>query len=497
MKTLKHIITGAALSLAMAVSFSSCDYLDIVPEVKVPEKGVDFTNTDEMYQPVSGVYGILRTAGCHWTVNLLTVIRDGDVWSGRYDDQAEMVSIGCSYVYNNAHWAFNNQWFNYYTIIRIATEALGSLDQYAQSITDEAGMKRYRSYCAEVRIIRAWAYYRLVQDFGDVTILRDPNQKNLRRSDKRLVYKYMLDEDLDYAWKYGERLRPNEMEHVGAYTAYTARMLAAKVYLELGDYAKVEECTNDIINSGKFHLYPDFYQMFKVPGKLCDEKLMEVQCTDFGQGSGDEADAAHFFILGGPGIMSILDARRVSGWGFVGFTDSFLNWMKARGEKVRATTSVIYGGQLTPDRDLVDRATNAQNTNNWNGKWYLPINQITVGRYNYGGANNICMMRYAEVLLMNAEALIRQGKDGDTPFNEVRTRAQMPTIEGVTLDDVLDERRMELCCEWGIRYSDILRCGLAEKLLGPNGWAPDRAYYPLPAEQLNIAPDLELPPYTE
>ena len=107
------------------------------------------------------------------------------------------------------------------------------------------------------------------------------------------------------------------------------------------------------------------------------------------------------------------------------------------------------------------------------------------------------MMRYAEVLLMNAEALIRQGKDGDTPFNEVRTRAQMPTIEGVTLDDVLDERRMELCCEWGIRYSDILRCGLAEKLLGPNGWSPDRAYYPLPAEQLNIAPDLELPPYTE
>ena len=261
----------------MSVAVSSCDYLDIVPEMKVPEEQVDFTNTSEMYQAVSGVYAIVRTAGCHWPVNLVTVIRDGDVWSGRYDDQAEMVTVGCNYVYNNSHWAFNDIWVNHYTIIRIATEALKSLDEYAKYITNEADMKKYLSYCAEVRTIRAWAYYRLVQTFGDVTILRDPDQTDLQRSDKRLVYQYMLEGDLDYAWKYGEKLRPNEMEHIGAYTAYTARMIAAKVYLELGDYAKVEECTNDIITSRKFSLYPDFYQLFKIPGKLCDEKLMEVQ----------------------------------------------------------------------------------------------------------------------------------------------------------------------------------------------------------------------------
>ncbi len=389
MKNLRYILTRAAVSLAMAVSLSSCDYLDIVPEVKVPEEGVDFTDISSMYQPVSGVYAIVRTSGCHWPVNLLTVIRDGDVWSGRYDDQAEMVSIGCNYMYNNAHWAFNDLWFNHYTIIRIATEALVSLDNYAKNITSEDDMKRYRSYCAEVRTIRAWAYYRLVQEFGDVTILRDPNQKNLRRSDKRLVYQYMLDEDLDYAWKYGEKLRPNEMEHPGAYTAYTARMIAAKVYLELGDYAKVEECTSNIIDSKKFSLYPDYYQLFKIPGKLCDEKLMEVQCTDFGLGSGDVVDTGHYFILGGPGMLSILDGRHINGWGFIGYTDNFLNWMKDRGEKIRATTSVIYGGQITPSKDMIENASNSQNTNNWNGKWYVPISQITKGRYEYGGANNV------------------------------------------------------------------------------------------------------------
>ena len=490
-------ILGTIIVSASAFALVSCDYLDIVPEEKVPEENVDFTDISSMYQPVSGVYAILRSSGCHWPVNLITVIRDGDVWSGRYDDQAEMVQIGCNYVYNNAHWVFNDLWFNHYTIIRTATEALGSLDSYAENITDEADMQRYREYCAEVRIIRAWAYYRLVQEFGDVTILRTPNQTNLRRSDKALVYQYILDEDLDYAWKYGKKLRPNEMEHAGAFTAFTARMIAAKVYLELGDYAKVEECTNDIIGSHKFELYPDFYQLFKIPGKLCDEKLMEVQCTDFGLGSGDRVDTGHFFILGGPGMVSLLDGRRINGWGFVGFTDSFLDWMNGRGEKVRATTSVIYGGTVTPDKDRIDRATVAMNTNNWNGKWYVPINQITPGRAEYGSANNVCVLRYAEVLLMNAEALVRQGKSGDQPFNLVRTRAEMDPITGVTLQDIIDERRMELCCEWGTRYADILRYGLAEKLLGPAGWTPDKAYYPLPAEQLNVAPDLELPPLTE
>ncbi|MDD6280578.1 MAG: RagB/SusD family nutrient uptake outer membrane protein [Bacteroidales bacterium] len=496
MKKHKYIIAAAGVALAMSVAVSSCDYLDIEPEMKVPEEQVDFTNTSEMYQAVSGVYAIVRTAGCHWPVNLVTVIRDGDVWSGRYDDQAEMVTVGCNYVYNNSHWAFNDIWVNHYTIIRIATEALKSLDEYAKYITNEADMKKYLSYCAEVRTIRAWAYYRLVQTFGDVTILRDPDQTDLQRSDKRLVYQYMLEGDLDYAWKYGEKLRPNEMEHIGAYTAYTARMIAAKVYLELGDYAKVEECTNDIITSRKFSLYPDFYQLFKIPGKLCDEKLMEVQCTDFGMGSGDIVDTGHFFILGGPGITSITDGRKINGWGFVGYTDKFLNWMKARGEKVRATTSVIYGGQMTPSYDFVDNAANSNNTNNWNGKWYVPMSQITPGRYQYGCANNVCVLRYAEVLLMNSEALVRQGKDGDAPFNLVRTRAEMNPITGVTLQDIIDERRMELCCEWGTRYADLLRYGLAEEFLGPNGWNPSRAYYPVPAEQLNESPELELPPLT-
>ena len=63
MKKHKYIIAAAGVALAMSVAVSSCDYLDIEPEMKVPEEQVDFTNTSEMYQAVSGVYAIVRTAG--------------------------------------------------------------------------------------------------------------------------------------------------------------------------------------------------------------------------------------------------------------------------------------------------------------------------------------------------------------------------------------------------------------------------------------------------
>ena len=84
---------------------------------------------------------------------------------------------------------------------------------------------------------------------------------------------------------------------------------------------------------------------------------------------------------------------------------------------------------------------------------------MTLPRTTYGANNNVRIIRYAEVLLMNSEAKVRLGKDGDAGYNEVRRRAGMSTKTGVTLKDVMDERRMELCGEWCARYVDLVRTG--------------------------------------
>ncbi|MDE5656074.1 MAG: RagB/SusD family nutrient uptake outer membrane protein, partial [Muribaculaceae bacterium] len=132
----------------------------------------------------------------------------------------------------------------------------------------------------------------------------------------------------------------------------------------------------------------------------------------------------------------------------------------------------------------------------WNGKWYLPLEQFTEGRTTYGSNNNVRILRYADVLLMNAEAKVRLGENGDTPFNLVRQRANMPELTNVTVDQILDERRMELCCEWGERYTDLVRTGKAASVLGPNGWTVDKTYFPIPQTQLDLAPDLLNEPFT-
>lgn len=72
-------------------------------------------------------------------------------------------------------------------------------------------------------------------------------------------------EDLNYAIDKLPRMRPNQMEHKGAVTAFTAQALAARIYLLKGDYAQVETLTDDIIKNGGFRLYDDFYQLFKFP----------------------------------------------------------------------------------------------------------------------------------------------------------------------------------------------------------------------------------------
>lgn len=318
MKINKYLSVLALASLLFGAT-SCSDYIDIDPENSVPEEKVDYTNLDNMYMPVSGVYAKVRTGAMHWVIWPLSTVRDGDIWSGKPDDQAQLVDFGNFNYSDNSFWGLNEMWNQYYGIIKVANSALESLDSYAANATTDAQKTTNRSYQGEVKFLRAYAYYRLVQAFGPVTILRDNTQTNLTRSTVAAVNRYML-EDLNYAIQNCPKVRPNEMAHIGAVSAYSAEALAAKVYLKMGQYDKVEELTDDIINSRKFELYGDFYQLFKIPGKLCDESLFECQCTDFGQGSGELVDVDQWFNFQGPSISGLSSQGQQissSGWGWL------------------------------------------------------------------------------------------------------------------------------------------------------------------------------------
>lgn len=528
MKILKKTITYMAAATMLLSSVSCSDFLGKAPENKLPEEATDFTNLNNMYEPVSGVYGMLRTGGMHWIGVPLYIVRDDDIWSGRHDDQTDLVNIGESFIYMDSFWGFNEMWNQNYSIVRVANAALEDLENFKANIpeSDTENMQRYYTYTGEVHFLRAYAYYRLTQLFGDVVILRSNLQGDLTRSVRDVVYEYMLTEDLEYAIENLPKVRPANAEHPGAVTSYTAAQLAAKIYLQMGNYPKVKEMTEYIIKSGQFDLYPDYYNLFKLDGMLCQESLFECQITNFGAGSGDEIRAGDYYTFQGP-VNSDPNSSVVSGWGFMGFRDEFVAWAeqhegvteadKAQGPAYmlehhpRYVTTFLKGGETTPSGDMITGATNPTATNCWNGKAYLPANQTIAGR-SYGSGNNIRIFRYADVLLMYAEACVRTGQDLSNAliqFNKVRTRAKVPEISQseLTVETILDERRMELACEWGDRYMDLVRTGQAAQVLNEgadpdpsdnkpviNGWTEEKTYYPIPTTQIENAPDLTKQP---
>lgn len=509
MKIFKKTIAYMAAA-ALLLSGASCsDFLDKAPENTVPEESIDYTNLSNMYQPVSGVYGALRTGGMHWVGLPLYIVRDDDVWSGRHDDQADLINIGESFVYMNSFWGFNEMWNQNYKIVRVANAALDDLANFRANCTSNDDLQKNSEYEGEVRFLRALAYYRLTQLFGDVTILRSNTQTDLTRSVRDVVYEYMLTEDLLPAIELLPEVHPRNAEHMGAATSYTAATLAAKVYLQMNDFPNVKKQTEYVIKSGLFDLYPDFYNLFKTAGMLCEESLFECQITDFDAGSGEEIRAGEWYTFQGPANTGV-----ISGWGFIGYRDQFQEWAANRGETVRATTTFLKGGETTPSGDAINLNTNMTATNCWNGKAYLPSSETPAGR-GYGSGNNIRILRYADVLLMYAEACVETGQDlGNalTQINKIRERAQMPPFQqsDLTKDNILDERRMELAGEWGERYMDLVRTGKAATVLNEgvdptpgdrnivvNGWTEDKTYYPIPPTQIENAPALANEPLTE
>ncbi len=168
-------------------------------------------------------------------------------------------------------------------------------------------------------------------------------------------------------------------------------------------------------------------------------------------------DVDQWFVFQGPGSMG--------GWNFMRYQPEFKQWAEQRGESVRATTIFMEGNTTTPSGDNIGGKSGEY----YNGKAYTPTNELTEGRTKYGANNNVRVFRYADVLLMNAEAKVRQGKSGDEPFNQVRRRAKMADITNVTVDQIIDERRIELAGEWGERYNDLVRTGKANNVLGTAG----------------------------
>ncbi|OQD41712.1 RagB/SusD family nutrient uptake outer membrane protein [Croceivirga radicis] len=468
---------------------------------------LDYSDTDNMIQALVGAYNIIATRG--WEEPLLLSVRGDDVNAGGLGDQQPFTDTD-NFIYDQNYWMYNSLWnVHYGDIVNLNTE-IELINNFKDLATPEDAQTADQ-YIAEITVLRAWLHFNLARVFQDVFIIEttQPDGEIANGvATKDEVMQYIITQ-MDAAIPLLPNLRPNERTDIpGGVTRFTAMAIKAMAQLELQDYTGVASTTGEIINSGKFSLYDDFYGLFKKPGELSNESLFELQFSDFGNSTGDSF--YHLLAPFGPQGWTPARENASGGWGFYEPSLKFIKFMLDRGETTRLESSVLFTdrgiAELQTDPNYATLPSFVSNTtrdgdviNDYaralfaSGKHYLPSVQLTEGRNDYGGGKNMIVIRYAEILLMYAEAVTRGGTpngiSADQAVNLIRTRANMPTVTGVTSEDVMEEKFAELALEWGIRYYDMIRLdNYTELSYDGRTFTADDEYLPYPQAQVDALP---------
>ncbi len=508
MKRIDHSIKLALILVAL-FAFSACnDLLNEPAENRVFTEETDYTLSENMDLPLIGMYA--EFYGTQWENFPLIAVRGDDVNAGGLGDQQDFAETD-KYNYNKDYWMYNSLWQNYYADIFVAHSAMEQIEKYKQFATNKTLADQY---IAEVKTLRAWYLFQLARVWGDVFVPSSPDPSDLLVAEptaKDDVMKH-ISAQMDEAIPLLPDLHPNQRSDIrGGVTKYTALAIKALANLELKNYQVVADATSQIISSGKFSLEPDFYQLFKLKGKLNKENILELQYSDFGLGAGD--NKSYLFAFFGPQGWTPKVSGAGDGWGFWEPSLKYIKFMLDRGENVRLETSVLFTNrgiaEIKKDSKYATLPAWISNTtrsgdriNDYaralfaSGKQYLPSDQLTPGRTDYGTNKNFTCIRYAEILLMYAEALT-QGATGtamtaDNAVNLVRTRAGMSSLSGVTNAQVMDEKFAELAMEWGTRFYDMVRLGKnAELSYEGRSFTDNKKFLPYPQNQVDLLPVLK------
>lgn len=504
---IKYLLIGV-FTLGFIVSCD--DKLEEPFEQEALLENTDYTKSEDMFQLLTGSYALFYEL--QWETFPLISVRGDDVNAA--GDQVPLIETDL-FRYDRSFWMYNSNWLNLYSDIISFHAAMEELEKYKEFAPNPSEADQY---IAEIRVMRAFALFELSRLWGDLLIPTSSQTEelyNLEVSSKEEVWQHISDE-MDAVIPLLPNVHPNQRTDVrGGMTRYTALAIKALANLELKNYQAVADATSDIIESDEFSLYPDFYELFKIPGKLADENILELQYSDFGQSSGESRSYLYAFF--GPNNWTPAVAGSSGGWGFWEPTLKYIKFMLDRNETVRLETSVLFTDQgidsleadypdlpafvsnTTRDGDVIGRTDGQANPRAIfsSGKHYLPSNQLTPGRTAYGSNKNFICIRYAEILLMHAEALTQGATSSvmtaDEAVNEVRERAGFTTpVSGVTLDDVLDEKFAEFAMEWGIRFYDLVRHDKTSELnYGGRTYQPgEDRFLPYPLQQVDLLPQL-------
>ena len=268
-------------------------------------------------------------------------------------------------------------------------------------------------------------------------------------------------------------------------------------------YQKALGFMQEIMNSGEYSLNPDFANLWEESGEWCSESIWEINYEDGNNNRGWGSPLA----TGGTVLPTLISPnswpggdgwdKGADGWGFLPVRTATFNMFDEKDVRRDATCWDVRGVEYT---------NRYQDTHIWLKKYrpYSANNADAGFDNNLNYNNNLRYYRYAETLLNAAELMVRLGSgDATSLVNQVRQRAGIENIASATIDNIIEERKLEFVGE-GKRYWDLVRTGLAKTVLVPTPcdgttpsdqgrvgtWTESKKYIPIAQAELDSDPAL-------
>ena len=470
----------------------------------------------------SQVYVMYSHLPWDWGFNLSWIdfhsIRDDDAEKGsNQTDGAEVNTEFDQFVgYTKNDWALNSYWNDHYAVITAANNALATAKEL--NVSDPGSLRNIGEAC----FFRAYCYFELVKDFGEVPLINyavlKPEDAIRAKSPIDSIY-MQIDSDLNVAAQY---LPLTTAEYGvgfdGRLTKGAANTLWAQTYLFRKNWARVIGLCQEVIGSGQYLLVPNFTDLWKAGpngfGHNTTESIWEVQ-TSVGQNA-----ATNSAVDNGTMWQTCQSIRQGGasndwnlGWGWNTPTQHLVDEWDATDPRKNQT--ILYSGQYDggPAEGGYGRTLPPYSASEsggiarkyWNKKVYSdPAMRAFTGFINASGGApwiNHRILRYADVILMLAEASneVGDGATAATMLEMIRNRASgnlgptrtiVPPIpftgQAQMRTAIKNERRWEFAME-GYRFYDLVRWGDAQSVLGGLGYTNRCRFYPIPQQAIDLS----------
>jgi hypothetical protein len=476
MKYISLRIKYSLFAILILTSFSSCTDLDTKPLGTAVDGDLSAGGFEAQ---AFGLYGQLRsTAVSDWTRYWFQCIRSDDAAKGSSPtDQAEQANSFDNFNYSKTSFLNGNNWNDHYKVIYACNDLIDAIEK--SGLTDNGTMVNK----AEAKVLRAFLYFDLRRDYGEVPLIENkvvvPSDGVKAKSTVAQVDAF-IKADLEFA---SQTLPASWLSFPGRATKGFANAMLAKLYLYQGNYPASLAKSQEIITSGVYNLEPSYKTLFSIDGNNSKESVFEVQQLVISTG---QSFSNNYFVSQGVRGSGVWDL----GWGFNVPTPALINAFEVgdprKGETILTSGQDDggYGSGTLPAAPPLDQMY-------WNKKAYTEASVRAKLGLKQNTWENIKIIRYADVLLMAAEAAVQTGNASATGYlNQVRARARgganvLPNVVA-TLATIKQERRVEFGME-NERFYDLVRWGDAPAVLGGLGYQTKNALYPIPQTAIDQA----------